>query len=72
VPFSNISSAALISRMRSYSLIHVQVTDANMRKADVVYALFCAFKMFKMVECSADREIWSVIRFFECKKCETG
>jgi hypothetical protein len=45
------------------SLIHWQSTDDNTGKADSVYILFCAFKMFKMIEHPADCKIRSVIRF---------
>ena len=38
------------------------------REKQSVYVLFCAFKMFKMIECPADCQIRSVIRFL--KKCE--
>jgi hypothetical protein len=38
-----------------------------MRKADSVYVLFCAFKMFKMIECPADCEIRFVIRFLNAR-----
>ena len=62
------------------SLIHWQATDANTIKADIVYVLFCAFKMFKMIEHPADCEIRSVILFLNatnikpanilCRICE--
>jgi hypothetical protein len=48
-------------------LIHWQATDANLRKADSVYVLFCAFKMFKMIMCPTDCEIWSVIHFLNAR-----
>jgi hypothetical protein len=38
-----------------------------MRKADSVYVLFCAFKMFKMIEQPADCEIQSAIRFLNAR-----
>jgi hypothetical protein len=38
-----------------------------MRKADSVYVLFCAFKMFKMIERPADCAIRSVIRFLNAR-----
>ena len=38
-------------------------TDANTRKADGIYVLFCAFNMFKMIERPADCEIRCVICF---------
>jgi hypothetical protein len=44
------------------SLIHWQAKYANMRKADSVY-VFCAFKMFKMIEHPTNSEIQSVICF---------
>ena len=49
------------------SLIHCQATDANTRKADSVYVLFCAFKIFKLNERPADCEIRSVIRFLNAR-----
>jgi hypothetical protein len=66
VPFGNISSAELTSCIRACALsphIYGQATDANTRKADSVYVLFCVFKMFKMMEQTSDCEIRSVIRF---------
>jgi hypothetical protein len=38
-----------------------------MRKADSVYILFCAFKMFKLIEHPADCEIRSVIHFLNAR-----
>jgi hypothetical protein len=35
----------------------------NTRKADSVYLLFYAFKLFKVIERPADCETWIVIRF---------
>ena len=34
-----------------------------MRKADSVYIVFCAFKIFKIIKRPANCEIWSVIPF---------
>jgi hypothetical protein len=39
----------------------------NMRKADSVYILFRAFKMFKMIKCPANCEIWSVVHFLNAR-----
>jgi hypothetical protein len=66
----SISAAALRSWFRACalsSLIHWQAIGANTRNADSVYILFCAFKMFKMIERPADCEIRSVIRFFNAR-----
>jgi hypothetical protein len=41
-----------------------------MRKADSVYVLFSAFKMFKMIERPADCEIRSVIRFLNARNAK--
>jgi hypothetical protein len=38
-----------------------------MRKAGSVYVMFCAFKMFKMVERTADCAIRSVIRILNAR-----
>ena len=38
-----------------------------MRRADSVYVMLCAFKMFKMIERPADCEIRSVIRFLNAR-----
>jgi hypothetical protein len=37
------------------------------RKADSVYVLLCAFKMFKMIEHPSDCEIQSVIHFLNAR-----
>jgi hypothetical protein len=63
------SAKVVISRMRAAlsSPTHWQATDANTRKADSVYVLFCAFKMFKLIEGPADCEIRLVIRFLNAR-----
>jgi hypothetical protein len=50
------------------SLIHQQATDTNTRKADSVYVLFCAFKMFKTIDCPTECKIQSVIPFLNARK----
>jgi hypothetical protein len=52
------------------SIIHWQATDANTRKADNVYVLFCAFKIFKMIEHPTDCEIRSLVRFLNVRNVE--
>jgi hypothetical protein len=49
------------------SLICWQATGANARKADSIYILLCAFKMFKMIKSPANCEIWSVVHFLNAR-----
>jgi hypothetical protein len=66
----NIAVAALRSRFCTCalsSLIHWQATNANTRKADSVYVMFCACKMFKTIVRPADCEVWSVIHFLNAR-----
>jgi hypothetical protein len=50
------SAEVVNSRMRVV-FPHWQATDAHRRKADRVCVLFCAFKMFKIIERPIDSEI---------------
>jgi hypothetical protein len=50
-----------------FSFFHWQTTDANTRKADSVYVLFCEFKMFKVIKCPTNCEIQSVNHFLNAK-----
>jgi hypothetical protein len=46
----------------------MQAAYANTRKADSVYVLFCAFKMFEMIERTTDCEKQSVIHFLNARQ----
>jgi hypothetical protein len=62
------SAEIVISRMRAVFLhCFGKPPKSNTRIVNSVYVLFCAFKMFKMIERPADCEIRSVIRDFNAR-----
>jgi hypothetical protein len=53
-------------------LIYWQATDANMRKAGIVHALFFAFKMFQDDQVPVDCQIRSVIHFLKARNMKSA